>query len=269
MACEQQKTENVRILSLDEQQDAWVDERRREVAEQQPMDMYVYYKFRLTLDENTFESGTDTRKYLTQTKSWFSWLQETGFVDGKATAGCEIKGKTGEFCRPHMHVHFRSMHKKDAIAQAMRRKYFKEEEIKLKGNQMYALKLDPYPDNDIKFFGYALKQQNPNKDLLTVGFSQTQAWEMCVAGNAQYKSTCEYNAVKQMHREEKETLYDRLEEFLDKEGATLENILKFYIEKNKPINDTTIVGYFHLYRLKKQIITFAEYSDKLKSKYNI
>ena len=69
--------------------------------------------------------------------------------------------------------------------------------------------------------------------------------------------------------EKSDTLYDRLEVQLDKGQGTLEEILAFYMSENKPINDATIVGYYNLYRLKRQKISHAEYADKLKSKYGI
>jgi len=253
-----------------EQQQEEEEQTELQYCLEQHSDIYVYYKFRLTLDFEVFDGKAALQPYISCTNSWFNWLIDQGFIDGKATGGCEVKGKTGDYVKPHFHIHFRSTSKKDCIAQAIRRKYFKDYEIKLKGNQMYSLKLDPYPDNDLKFFGYALKQQNPDKRLLVVSFTPTQARDLCVAGNAMFKSTCEFNSAKQMHREDKETLYDRLEEFLDEHGPTLENILKFYVEKEKkPINDGTIVGYYNLYRLRRQIITYAEYSAKLISKYNI
>lgn len=232
--------------------------------------VFVYYKFRLTLDESTFEVGKrPLSSYTSTTRDWFSWLLEKQYINGKATAGCEVKGRMGDYVKPHFHIHFRSATKKDTIAQGLRRKYEKDYEEKLYGNSMYTLKLEADPMNDDKFFRYPLKQQDPDKPLMAIGIACQKTRDMCVAAIASYKVVCEVNQSKDMKIKLNESLYDRLEVYLDKNGCSIINILKFYTEDNKPINDATIVGYFNTYRLRRQIISYAEYASILKSKYNI
>lgn len=236
--------------------------------------IFVYYKFRLTLDDQIYDGKKPISLYRAQTKSWFEWLQVERYISGKATAGCEVKNTMGDYCNPHFHIHFRSATKKDTIAQAMRRKYLKEYDEKLVGVKMYSLKLEADTCSEDKFFRYAYKQQEPEKELLSCGFALQKTRDLCVAAKASYIVAVEQRQKKAAHKEEASSLYDRLEIYLDKQReqstscAILEHILKFYVEEQKPINCNTIVGYYNVYRLKRQLISYVEFA-RLLSKHNV
>ena len=232
--------------------------------------MIKYFDFRLTLDEDVYEqSSRKFKMYSDITISWFNWLIEKNYIADRATAGFEVLGKTGDNVKPHFHIRMSSYANHAAVRKAIREKFRKDYDQELKGNHMYMFKIIADPDHEQKFFRYPLKQQE-GKPLIGKGFTQGQLKDMCVAAIANYKTTCEVNIKKQERHENNDTLYDRLEQYLDKKGCTLENILKFYVEEEKkPINDQTIVGYFNLYRLRRQIITYSAYSLKIKSKYNL
>lgn len=233
--------------------------------------IFVYYKFRLTLDDEIYKENKPLSSYKSITQSWFTWLQAENYITGQATAGCEVKNSKGDFTRPHFHIVFKSTAAKATIAQALRRKYLKDYDEKLSGNKMYSLVQEHETTSEEKFFRYPLKQQDPDKPLMSVGFKSQKTRDLCVAAKASYIVACQINCRKAAHKEEAQTLYDRLEKYLDKQPDNnhLVNILKFYVEDQKPINDCTIVGYFNVYRLKRQLITYAEYADKLKSRYNV
>ena len=232
--------------------------------------MIKYFDFRLTLDEDVYEDNPRKYKiYQDITRAWYDWLIERNYIADRATAGFEVLGKNGDNVKPHFHIRMSSYANQSAVRKAIREKFRKDYDQDLKGNHMYMFKIIADPDHEQKFFRYPLKQQE-GKALIGKGFTQDQLKEMCIGAVANYKTTCEVNQKKQERHEHNDTLYDRLEQFLDKNGCTLENILRFYVEEErKPINDQTVVGYFNLYRLRRQIITYTEYSLKIKSKYNI
>jgi hypothetical protein len=43
-------------------------------------------------------------------------------------------------------------------------------------------------------------------------------------------------------------------------------IIEFYMEENRPINNTTIIGYYNLWRLKSKKISIDDYALILKNK---
>lgn len=249
-----------------------MDEIIKECEHQPNQSIFVYYKLRLTLDDEAFteQKLPKLKSYHTAYKTWLSHLMDKGFISGKAAGGCEVKNKMGEYCKPHIHIHFRSCTKSETIKMSVRREWKKLYDENLKGNEMWSCKCCPYPDNDTKFYGYALKQQNPNRlDGLTLGFSSGDARDFCIAGNSIFKTTCEVNQAKDMKIKETQTLYDRLEIHLKATSPQLEEIVKFYIAEKRPINDATIVGYYNLYRVKNGLMSTASYAEILKSKYNV
>ena len=135
---------------------------------------------------------------------------------------------------------------------------------------MWSFQIEPYVVED-KFFCYPLKQggalsqiEHPSR-----GFSEDEIIAMTKAARMTAAIAMEVAIKKGNKKEESDTLYDRLEAALDKGQGTLGEILTFYMEENKPINDSTIVGYYNLYRLKRNRITVAEYAQILKSKYTV
>lgn len=231
----------------------------------------VYLKLRITVDEDvwTEENGKKLDRHGQLTLgTTLDYLKEKGYIHSRATSGYEKKGKTGDYVRPHFHIHFDTLTKKDTIRKALVNKWKRDRDEKLSGNKMWSLQLEPYVVED-KFFCYPLKQQREDKPPPSVGFSEDDIRAMTKAAVMTAAVATDVAVKKQARREESETLYDRLEAALDKKEGTVGDILTFYMEENKPINDTTIVGYYNLYRLKRQRITIDEYSSILKSRYNI
>ena len=66
-------------------------------------------------------------------------------------------------------------------------------------------------------------------------------------------------------KEQSDTLYDRLAIYLGKNGSSLNNVVQFYLYNNKPINPTTMQGYYWLYQLKSKEITIDEF---VKNRFN-
>lgn len=228
----------------------------------------VYYRLRITLDDETPTEFSDKildkiiRDWGLITLHWWDYLGTTGFIYDKATCGFESKDKCGALCRPHFHIHFNSRAKKDTIVHALKREYLEYHGLKLKGNNMYALKIDPFPENDAKFFSYPMKQGGFYKYL---GFEEDEIAIFRGAGAQMYASTCEINAKRSEHREEANTLFDRLFETLsciEDRMAEPKDVVEFYMNENRPLNNTVLKGYWSLYLLKCGRMTSTEYALK-------
>lgn len=231
----------------------------------------VYIKLRITLDEDVYdETNAKTNDHYgpRKLKSTLAMLTDNGYIQGKMTSGYEKMGKTGDYVKPHIHIHFKTTTKKDTIRKSITRYWEKQYEEKLSGNKMWSLQIEPYVVED-KFFCYPLKQQDENNPPPSIGYEKDEILAMTRAAKMTAAIATEVAQKKGARREEADTLYDRLEAHLDKGQGTVGDILEFYMKENKPINDTTIVGYYNLYRLKRDRITCADYAEKLISKYGI
>lgn len=229
------------------------------------------YKLRITTDDETYNPDTNQFKTLLSVANRvLDRLIISQFIHSIATMGCEVKGKNGDYVKPHFHIHFNSKVKKDTIVKNIKRFYEDQWGEVLKGNGMYYLKLESYIDNEKKFYGYPLKQQEDLDNVKSIGYTDEQLEELRVGANAVYKTGCEVQQARDDKREEKETLWDRLEEFLNKNSASepMAKIIEFYMQENRPINNTTIIGYYNLYRLKSNKITIEDYALILKNKNN-
>ena len=229
----------------------------------------VYYKLRITLDTNIFSDGaTDCpfQHYIdgleSQTRHFWNFLQGTNYIYDKATVGFECKDKCGHLCRPHFHAHFDSRTKKDTVVHGIKAWYNDYFGKNLKGNKLYSLKIEPFPDNDLKFFSYTLKQGGFSASQ---GFSDEEMKVMKGAAAQLYATSCEINLKKADHAEEKNTLYDRLEEYLKglKDQPSLTDVVNFYVEEKRPINPTTLKGHWALYQLRTGIISSSQYAFKI------
>lgn len=182
--------------------------------------------------------------------------------------GYEVKGKSGDYVKPHIHLHFTSYQCKDTVRKSIKRYFVDKHDIKLVGNKMMYCKPEPFVDNKEKFMRYPIKQYTKNEELknsVSRGFPDEILEEMRQAAHAVWLTGCEVNLAKQDRRDEKDTLWDRLEAKLAKSETKnyMEQIIQFYMDENRPINNTTIVGYYNLWLLKSNEITVKTYSDKL------
>lgn len=236
---------------------------RKEVLLTQP----VYMKLRITTHQEVYDP-TDEQNYKAadrygpmKLRGMVEMLDEHGYIHSKMTSGYETKGKTGDWVKPHFHIHFDTMAKKDTIRKAITRSWEKIGDGRLSGNKMWSFQIEPYVVED-KFFCYPLKQaaQAPlaNKQP-SRGFNDDEMRAMTKAA-AMTAAIAQDVAIKKGNKkEESDTLYDRLEAKLDEGQGTLAEIVRFYMDENRAINKVTVRGYYDLYRLKKGKITVEEY----------
>ncbi len=186
----------------------------------------------------------------------------------KCVGGYEIKGKTGDYVKPHIHLHFSSTQCKDTIVKSVKRYFVDQHDIKLIGNKMYYIKIVPFIDNLEKFMRYPLKQYTDDKELINSvsrGYNDEDLKKMRAAAYAVWLTGCEVQNAKQDRRDEKDTLWDRLEQKLLKSETKnyMELIVQFYMEENRPINNTTISGYYNLWMLKSNAVSTKTYAELL------
>lgn len=227
----------------------------------------VYIKLRISVDDEVWNPNQSSAQgqyklHVSKMKSMISFLRENKFIHSKMTCGFEVKGKTGDYVRPHYHIHFDTTTKKDTIRKSITRHWEKNYDEKLSGNKMWSLQIEPYVVED-KFFCYALKQQDEACPTPSMGFDEQQVKSMIKAAQMTAAIATEVAQKKQAKKEEADTLYDRLAKYLDQREGTLGDIVKFYMDENRPINKVTIRGYYDLYRLKTGRMTIDEYVETI------
>ena len=218
-------------------------------------------------DEGPYHPDTTGRHVFTSIKRMIDELTDR-LTPEVAVGGYEIKGKNGDYVKPHLHLHFTSLQCKDTIVKSVKRYFIDQHDIKLIGNQMYYIKIVPFVDNLEKFMRYPIKQYTDDKELINSvsrGISDEDLKKMRQAAHAVWVTGCEVNNAKQDRREEKDTLWDRLEQKLTKSETKnwMEQIIQFYMDENKPINNTTITGYYNLWLLKSKEISVKTYAEQL------
>lgn len=218
-------------------------------------------------DEGAYHPDTTGRHVFTTLKRMLDELTER-LSPEQSVGGYEIKGSNGDYVKPHLHLHFTSNQCKDTVVKSVKRYFLDQHDIKLIGNQMYYIKIVPFVDNLEKFMRYPIKQYTTDVELINAiwrGFNVEAVENMRAAAHAVWLTCCEVNGAKQDRREEKDTLWDRLETKLAKSETKnyMEQIIQFYIDENRPINNTVITGYYNLWLLKSNAITVKTYADKL------
>ena len=223
------------------------------------------------------------RHYTFEMRKVIDFLKERYLgPEDKLIAGFETKNKHGEFTKPHFHIRFTSGHQKEAMRKALRELWKEIFDVYPSGNSVWKFTLVIRVENDRKFWQYPLKQyldwqglHGPPKEdeeeyvVDYINVPENEVKEMMLTSNAEWKTTCEVNNAKASRKEEKDTLYDRLEKKLDEGEGTLEEIIQFYMNENRPINDQTVVGYYNLYRLKRKRLTNSEYAAMLAAKFKL
>lgn len=230
----------------------------------------LWFKLRITLDTEIADQSSYENKFFKKSVLKVVEEMERYCPSGRMTWGLEFLNKLGEYTYPHMHIVFQSQEKKNTIVTQLKRWWLAQYDEKLCGNKMYSLKIETNIDEE-RFFRYPLKEYE-NLDLklhqATPAFSLTELERMRGVANAQWKIGIEVANTKKDNREQSDTLYERLEHRLDKleeitKSIVMLAILDFYINENRTINNTTMVGYGRLYLLKKGYIDRNQYAADL------
>ena len=137
-------------------------------------------------DEGPYHPDDTGRHVFTTIKRMLDELTER-LSPESCVGGYEIKGKNGDYVKPHLHLHFTSLQCKDTIVKSVKRYFVDSHDIKLIGNKMYYIKIVPFVDNLEKFMRYPIKQYTDNKELINSvsrGFSDLELQRMRQAAHA-------------------------------------------------------------------------------------
>ena len=239
------------------------------------MDHAVYYKFRYTFSQEEDEEFDESAMYNFEIEtSFFINLFKNYYYD-KMTTGIEYKDKFGNRTWAHLHIHFSSKTKKDTIVKQLKRKFKEEFSEDLIGNKKYCLSIETYI-NEEKFYRYPLKQglnlkfvdKHRNEELRQFGFTNDELNLMYEKANDCWMIGQEVANKKQEHKEDSDTLYDRLLTNYKKNPKTLEieilaQIFEFYQIEKRSININTCKGYVYNIMLDAGLITSIELAGRV------
>lgn len=235
---------------------------------EKPLLPMAYFKFRLTLSADSVTQATTafwTPSRLRRLAKPYVDKIITGYsANNDWTGAVEVLDKFGNFTRPHLHLHFASVHKKDTILTCIKRLYKAINDEVMKGVGVYALIIETHICED-RFYKYPLKQLHEaglaNNMTNLTNYPGQVLEAMRISAHDQWKFGCEVNNTKSARHETVLTRYERMCEYLLKstpespnEPTCLTEVIKgiclFYIKENAPMNMVTIKGYALQFCLK-------------------
>ena len=248
---------------------------------EKPLLPLAYFKFRLTLSEDSVTEGnsgfwTPSRLHRLA-KPYVDKIIKGYSANNLWTGAVEVLDKFGNFTRPHLHLHFASSHKKDTILTCIKRLYKAINDEVMKGVGVYALIIETHI-NEERFFKYPLKQLHEaglrNNMTNPTNYPADVFETMRHTAHDQWKFGCEVNNTKSARHEAVLTRYERMCEYLVKstpecpnQPTTLTEVIKgichFYIKENAPLNMQTIKGYALQYCLKTGIMDLDVFVENI------
>ena len=239
----------------------------------------VFYKFRFTFpfqDSETIKAETrdfKTPQVTAITKTMLDVL--VPHYTTKLVYGVEFKNSRGENTFIHCHIHFISKSSRDTVAKALQRAMDRGNYV-FKGSKVFSLKPEVYirGNNGENFWRYPLKQiksESNNKKWCfdrCYGFKVEELEKMRDAAHQQYITAVEINCTKFDNTDKSDTLFQRLFQVCKKDISENDTkkgldhfrrqVLKFYVEEDKPLNFTTMSGYAYLLAYKFDSISEEE-----------
>lgn len=227
-------------------------------------DIPVHYKFRFTFTEQdkTFNYADEKKRWRQIGRGLVRELTELYKIT-YMTGSLEYLNKKGEHTWGHMHIHFDSIEIKDTIYRKIRNYLRDEWKQEVVGVKYFSLKPEVMR-NFQEFFRYPLKQ---NLDMkMCRGFTEQELQHMHDVARDSYTKVVQINQAKTDKMDSADTMFERLIILLDKTNLVTRNpliieTLKFYVKENKPINRQVIGGYVDTYMLKKQYISYQDYTS--------
>lgn len=177
----------------------------------------------------------------------------------------EMIDKRGLNCRLHLHLRFNSRCLTSSLRTQIVR-WLKAEDQETKGNTAMAFKAKVVR-NEEEFFQYPLKQ---NLDYsLCKGYTQEKLDQMHEIAKASYLKVVEINQKKLDKLDNSDTIFERVLSKLQKlpneqicRRVVGREFIQLYINENRPLNNTTIVGYTNTACVKLGITSIDELMDK-------
>lgn len=225
------------------------------------------FKFRFTFSNQDKEYKChDDPLFVNRTKTIhgriLNKLLENNYVhENRVTSGYEVLNKMGERTHAHIHIHFKSTHRKESIRRTLKRYLEDTYDEDTTGNKAMSLVIEHELRSDEKFYRYPLKQGLDKKKCR--GFTEKELEHFHAVAKDSYDITCQVNQQKADKADTTDTLFLRLTQKLSK--LELKDTLslriatsQFYAEEDRPINLTVMAGYVRTFQLKTGLITHAQ-----------
>lgn len=226
----------------------------------------VYFQLRLTKNPKM----TDDSKYIRFFRKILEYALDGESLkdsDPYVCSNVETRDKYGEETHPHYHLNFLSTKSKATIAKQITRKNALGEKwlgYRPLGNKMYSLQQIEEPEDFNRWMRYCVKMGPPILELTNWDYAE----HMPLAQD-EYKRSVESRRKRRAQREEKTTLYDKIEKHLKTMNLcnyrdTYMAILDYYLENPHNLNHNTISGYSLKFMLNNNLMTKDEFFKKMK-----
>lgn len=222
----------------------------------------IHFKFRFTFSEQdkTHDYEKNIPRWRTISRNLANKLISQ-YTISKMTGGIETLNKDGDRTWCHLHLHFDAIENRDTIAKYIKRYLTDTYDQTCHGPKSFSLKPEAVRSLD-DFYSYAIKQSLDKK--LCYGFTDEQLEMSHGIGKGTFLKVQQVRQAKMDKQDNSDTMFERLKKHLEqtqeiKKGKLLIAATKFYVEENKPINRTTIMGYVDTYMLQKELITYEEF----------
>lgn len=242
-----------------------------------------FMKARITLDQDPWNPELEK----TRLRWIFSFATEIvnvlkPYVHTRLSSGLEFRGKTGDYVKPHLHIHFDTTTQRKTIIKQLKRIWEKKTDEKFKVRTVYTCKAELFLKSEEQFYRYCWKQYEDleaikKHKLLQVGFKDDDIESNRAISHQVWLESREYAQAKQDRYEEESTIYDRCVKVLETLGTEKvlsveevnDAIIEQYVKEKKPINIRTIDGYTLTYCIQSGIISKKLISGNVRSRLNI
>lgn len=230
----------------------------------------IYIDMRFTFDNQDKElTCLNDKSFMKRCKLIYKCLiahlfENNYYYQNKYISGFETQSKTGENCKAHFHLRFRSTNIVSSMRRTVKRFLSENWDQSTTGNQ--AMKFTGIVvRNHTEFMQYPLKLCKTNK--ICGGYTESQIQVMQEVAETSYEKVVQINQKKMDTRDKTDTLFLKVVEKLKKSPPT--NIrqialafLLHYLEENRPINEQTIKGYALNAAITLKLITSDTLLDK-------
>lgn len=185
----------------------------------------------------------------------------------------EKTDKKGRPTKEHIHFNFIDERKKDTL-QTWIRRYFADREYLCKGNKCYALSSYDEPDDITRWLRYCMKENWILELTHLKEFSPDEIKNMEMLAKDERSRQIEVNLKREEKQNQKETLYDRICKYLEKNADKIPQtyrglytaIVKYYLTDCSTLCARTVNGVTYKYMLTHDLLTIDQYFEKFADK---
>lgn len=187
-------------------------------------------------------------------------------TNNKYTSGYETQNKSGDRCSAHIHLRFYSRVPSATIRRKIKRYLTDVWDQTTKGNKYMMFKGKTV--SSIEAFWYYCLKQNLDKRVCG-GFTDEQLEKYHSIAKESWFKTVQIRQAKMDKADNLDTMFSKIMDKLKKDTTIscqrdiARIISQFYLDEEKPLNDTVIKGYTTNASIKLGFMTMDEYLSKL------